>query len=424
MNNPQSVYFFIHWLGCLVSLGIWGQVNAQQPLEQVEIQLQTWSNELLEGTDFQVQLETNKEFSQLLAETLRRPDSYSYPFDSLKSISILTAEDNSFRLFTWHLVKRPDNKTYYGEIEHYYFGLVQRKYTPANGPTEYLVIPLIEMEEIPRGVETEVLDNYNWLGALYYPAKGRGNEIPVFKFKYYDPKQIASNGKIKQVKQNHYVLLGWNGMDNTSNLKSVEVMSFDPENPKRVLFGAPIFFFDPVVPKSRALFRYSEYAPFGLNFGYAKGGLFGLGKEEVILFDHLANPGNTTQKLTEIWEMGPDGSYDALALRGGAFEWYKNIEVVSTLSRKQATAARDNQEQIIRARLAEAKRMAQYLGDEDIVAEIEAIEQQKSLSNRSLRKLRQQEKRILQKQDEIQAAEQERLKEAGIQLNSSSDSEN
>lgn len=397
---------------CCLGTVSFGQANM---LEAEQILTQR-AKILLEGNNFDQQIAENKLFSRELIETLRQPESFLYPFDSLKSISILTAEDHSFRIFTWQIVRRPDNKTYYGEVAHYYFGLIQRNLPAAENPEELIIIPLVEQEDIPRGVETEVLDNYNWLGALYYPFKGYGTKIPLIQFKYYDPRQIGSNGKIKRIKQDHYVLLGWNGMDNTSNLKSVEVISFDPKKPNRALFGAPIFFFDPVVPKSRALFRYSEYAPFGLNYGYAKGGLFGLGKEKVILYDHLATPGTNGKQLTEIWDMGPDGSYDALALRNGRFEWFKNVEVISTLSKGQADESVENQERILRARLAEAKRMAQLMDETEIVAEIEALEAKDKLTNRTLKKLRQNEKLILKKQNELQAAERQRLKEAGIEL--------
>lgn len=237
------------------------------------------------------------------------------------------------------------------------------------------------------------------------------------KFKYYDPSQRKSNGAIKRVKKDMYLLLGWNGLDNRSNIKFVDVLSFDPRDSTRAIFGANVFYFDPLVAKHRAIFRYSEYSPFGLNMAYVKAGLFPGSKKEMIVYDHLGSPKPGDQKLKEIWEMGADGSYDALSYqKGGRFEWRKNVEVIDQLSRREIREAAENQEKILRARLAELKRLAILSGDEQLVEDIERLEERKDLDKKAARFLRRKEKMVLKEQQQRQEEEKKRLQKAGIDL--------
>ena len=63
-------------------------------------------------------INANNGFITILKEVLSFDKSYKYPFDSLQTLSILSPEDNSFRIFNWIL--RKDNGTYdYFCIIHY-----------------------------------------------------------------------------------------------------------------------------------------------------------------------------------------------------------------------------------------------------------------------------------------------------------------
>jgi hypothetical protein len=319
---------------------------AQPSLETVEKELQDLAHQVLYDDSLGTKIKRNKEFSSLLIETLRRPESYRYPFDSLKTISILQAEDNSFRIFTWHIVDKNYNQ-YYSKQYHYFFGLVQRRYEH-DGQTDYLVIPLLDMQEAPAGVENMVLDNYNWFGAQYYPPKNSSGKLESYTLKFLDRANTPPGENIKEIKQDFYVLLGWNGNDQRSNIKLVEVMSFDPEDPEHIIFGADVFYFD-MIPKYRAVFQYSEFAPFTLNYAKVKKGWFGLGKKEMIVYDHLAPPKYGTSPLEEVYNMGPDGSYDALYFykRRGYFEWYRDVELADKFNnqynRKQVEEMRERE---------------------------------------------------------------------------------
>lgn len=333
--------------------------DASKSIAQVEKELAPMAHTILNGDSTDEKVTLNKEFTTRMMYLLKRPESFDYPFDSLKTVSILKSADHTFRVFTWYFVDRPKD-VMYGDLAHYYFGLIQREYITATGEKQYIVIPLMELPSIPQGFESVVTDNYRWFGALYYQPKDK-TYIPQFRGQYY--KLVPKEGEVgevnetewvydfvpgkvgertlrqvkklkydnmKRVKEDitYYVLTGWNGWNNQANYKVLEVMSFDPEDSTRVLFGAPILYFDKI-PKSRALFKYSEYAPFSLNINTVKSGWFKLGKRQMFVYDHLANPNMNPE--TGIYESGPDGTYDALNYykkHGGYFEWYRNVKVV------------------------------------------------------------------------------------------------
>jgi hypothetical protein len=326
-------------------------LQAQRPLPEVEAELAGFAKAMAESTVFDEQIAANRRFAALLIETLARPESYAYPFDSLRSISILRAEDNSFRLFTWQLSEKLEPEAQYGEVRHNYFGLVQRKYLdPKSRATEYIVIPLVELPRIPLGVENMLLDDQRWLGGLYYPARYRSG-IPAYTLRYYDPRDRDAEGKIKRKRQTFYLLMGWNGVDQRSNLKFVDVMTFDPEDKRRVLFGADVFYFDPI-PKYRAVFKYSEYAPFTLNYSYVKKGL---GKRRMIVYDHLAAPRGGSG-LEQVWDLGPDGSYDALFYDRGSssFAWGRNVQIAERYNERFSRKVAEQQRRTERERLRQA----------------------------------------------------------------------
>ena len=337
----MKIYKF-SFLVCICLL--WGTLTQAQLLSEIESELKVMAQDILLHDSLNYKIEQNKKFTRLLIRTLKRKESFNYNFDSLKTISILKPADNSFRIFTWFIVDK-NYKEYYGEQYHYYFGLVQRKYTNEDGRVEYVVIPLIEMPQLQQGVENMVLDNNSWVGALYYLPRNE-KYIPSYNMKYYNQHEQ------KQKKQKFYLLMGWNGHDLSSNYKVIDAISMDMEDKNKVIFGANVFYFD-VIPKHRAIFHYSEYAPFSLNFSYVKGGPFNLFNKKMIVYDHLAMPGENRKKLQELYELGPDGSYDGLSFikSKGQFKWYKNVVLAEKFNNKQTR----RQQELVRER--EQKRL-------------------------------------------------------------------
>jgi hypothetical protein len=343
--------------------------DASKSVQQVEKELAPMARTILNDTSTDHKIEVNKEFIVRFTRLLQRPESFDYPFDSLKTVSRQSPADNSFRVFTWYIIDNP-TQAYYSDASHYYFGLVQRKYVDVKGKTHYLVIPLMELEQVPKGIENVVTDNLSWFGALYYKPKdskhidhydgfyyklvpGKGEmkrdpnqkeEVITFIPGKYRGRTITqadqpkySNYKRVKTPVRYYLMLGWNGWDNTANYKVVDVLSFDEKDSMKVNFGAPIFYFDRI-PKARALFKYADYAAFTLNYGQVRRGPFKIFSKRMLVYDHLSPP----QKARPVdqFDLGPDGSYDALSFYGrygGYFEWYRNVETTDKYdSRKHA----------------------------------------------------------------------------------------
>lgn len=404
-------------------------------VQQEEKALAKMAHTILNSDSTDHKFELNKKFIVRLTKLLQKPESYDYPFDSLKTISRLTPEDKSFRIFTWYIVDRPAN-TYYGDYAHYYFGLIQRKFVGKNGKVHHLVIPLMEMETIPKGIENLVTDNYNWFGALYYQPKGR-DHLLSYDGSYY--KIVAKEGEAKEEKKEteqtitfipgkfhgrmlketqklsysnqkrvkekvrYYVLTGWNGWDHKANYKVVDIMTFDPEDSTKVVFGAPIMYFDRI-PKARGLFKYSDYAPFSLNMSYVKSGPFKLFRKYMIVYDHLAPPRDA--RPTEASQLGPDGSYDGLyyfSKYGGYFEWYRDVEVAEKIEGKR--------------HLKEMQKRQAYYAAQDSLTFPDYNQLNGKKSQRQARKANRREYDRQRKESE------RKLKEAGIKLGTAKEEE-
>ena len=332
--------FFRHFLYLSILLSLFSlslELRGQQAsMEELEDLLVELSGKILvpDSMSLKVSLEeklaANKVFARELSRALTQPESYQYPFDRLKSISIQTAVDQQFRIFTW-IIRDRKLKGYDYEDYHYHFGLVQRKYIE-NGVTEYIVIPLIEVQKLPKDAESLILDQNQWVGALYYPQNFQKG-IPSFELKYVDPRL---GPKAKPVKQKFYLLLGWNGYDHTSNLKLMDVMTFDPKAKDQIIFGANVFYYESLVPKTRVIHRYSENAPFSMNFAYVKNGPFNLFRKKMLVFDHLRTQKNGVNPLRNSFDMGPDGTYDAFNFYKGAgvFEFRRGILLAEKYNRK------------------------------------------------------------------------------------------
>lgn len=341
--------------------------DASKSVQLVEKELAPIAQAILNDTSTDHKIELNKEFITRFTRLLQRPESFDYPFDSLKTVSRVAPADNSFRIFTWYIIDNP-NQAYYSENAHYYFGLIQRKFVDKLGKTHFLVIPLMELEQMPKGIENIVTDNLSWFGALYYkpkdskyldhydgfyykltPGKGEVKRDPSKKEEVitYVPGKYRgrtltqvdqpkySNYKRVKTPIRYYMLMGWNGWDHTANYKVVDVLTFDEKDSMKVNFGAPIFYFDRI-PKARALFKYADYATFTLNYGKVRRGPLKVSSKRMLVYDHLSPPQKA--RPMDQFDLGPDGSYDALSYYGrygGYFEWYRNVTTTEKYDSKK-----------------------------------------------------------------------------------------
>ena len=165
-------------------------------IKEYEDTLKVIAEKIMYSDNEQERVNANNGFISILKDVLSYDKSYKYPFDSLETISILSPENKSFRLFNWIL--RKDNGTYsYFCLFHYHN---KRK-------KKYEIIELNDNSDNLRNPIYEDLDSKNWFGALYY-------EIIY----------------IKKSGRKFYTLLGWDGNDGNSTKKIIEPMYFSGKN--------------------------------------------------------------------------------------------------------------------------------------------------------------------------------------------------
>ncbi len=216
-----------------------------------------------------------------LVRALKTPNSFQYPFDRLKSISILSPPDSTFRIFTWQLFVNDSTYRYYGAIQ-------------MNTP-ELQLYPLIdrsfEMPDMPLG---EQLTSDRWYGALYYNLMPIGN-----------------------ARQRYYLLFGYDAYAFFEKRKLIDVLSFEPGG--KPVFGAPVFNRPDSVRTAaadgemRLILQYSSEAAIKLNWDR---------QYEKILYDHLIPmPSPFGRGITYV----PDGSYEGFNIVKGRLEYINKV---------------------------------------------------------------------------------------------------
>lgn len=204
-------------------------------------------------------------FIRMLVRSLKTPNSFYYPFDSLETISRIYAPDSSFRIFSWQWARDED---YYRQR-----GAIQMK--TADGSLQ--LYPLVDMSQFTTAPQDSVRTGKNWIGAIYY-----GIVMKTFNNKKY------------------YTLLGYDDNNMRSTKKWLEVLSFDEKG--KPVFGGPFFANnDGNGTPSTSLARYCmEYKKDGrARMNYDK-------DMDMIVYDHLVSESNEPDKP---YTMIPDGDY-------------------------------------------------------------------------------------------------------------------
>ena len=218
----------------------------------------------------------NYAFIKTLVTALKTTNSFLYPFDSVKTITILNSPDNRFRLLTWHVTNDDGSYRFYGTIQ-------------MNTPTGNLkLFPLEDYSPLLKNPEDSVTDSHKWFGAQYYKI------VPVY----------AQNP--------YYVLLGWKGYTDKSTKKVIEVLSFRDEKPE---FGMALFDGNGKTRK-RVVFEYTRQASMLLRY---------VPERNLIVFDHLSPPNPDLKNQRETY--GPDLTYDGYRLRNGRWVYSENLDM-------------------------------------------------------------------------------------------------
>lgn len=202
-------------------------------------QLNNLSKTIIDANNDEDKYKANKEYKIILKEILNNPNSFTFSFDSLKDISILKV--NNLKIYNWAIPKID------GTFE--YFALLQIRVSK----NVYKTIELTDQSDTIKLPESKILTPKNWYGALYY--------------------KIIYN---KKIGKNIYTVLGWDGNNNLSNKKIIDVITITSNG--NIKLGASIFKTKKKI-KKRVIFEYSDNAVMSLKYNQ---------KLKKIIFDYLA----------------------------------------------------------------------------------------------------------------------------------------
>lgn len=215
-------------------------------------------------------------FIRMLVRSLKTPNSFYYPYDSLETVSRIYAPDSSFRIFSWQWERDED---YFRQR-----GAIQMK--TADGSLK--LFPLVDISEFTTAPQDSVRTGKNWIGAIYY-----GIVMKTFNNKKY------------------YTLLGYDDNNMRSARKWIEVLSFDETG--KPVFGGSLFSLkdskDSAVkyapPVARYLMEYKKEGRARMNYDKDL---------DMIVFDHLIVEQN---QADQPFNKVPDGDYQGFKWENG-----------------------------------------------------------------------------------------------------------
>ena len=227
----------------------------------------------------------NYRFIRTLVSALKTPDSYQYKFDSVKTVAIAYAPDNTFRVFTWNVMNQDGSYRFYGTIQ-------------MNTPGQLKMYPLTDYSPFIKNPEDTLLSPHEWLGAEYFKIIKAGDAAKPY-----------------------YVLLGWKGNTVKTTKKVIEVLSFTSGQP---VFGMPVFNAGGKNP-DRIVFEYSRQVSMMLKY---------LDDKKMIVFDHLAPP--VPKMKGDYAVYGPDLTYDGYQLAGGRWALVQDLDLRNVAEERDA----------------------------------------------------------------------------------------
>ncbi|MEO5591192.1 MAG: hypothetical protein ABIR15_22255 [Chitinophagaceae bacterium] len=272
----NKFFFFLTFIGCMGVL----TANAQKIgladrkiIIKKEDSLKIYADSMINAETAGKRFLSDSQFVKTFVRTLKIGNSFSYPFDSLPTVSKLYPQDSSFRIFTWQLKK--------DEYMYYQKGAIQMK-TP-DGSLK--LFPLFDASMFTGKPLDSLRTRKNWIGAIYYRII-----------------QKEFNGK------KYYTLLGFDDYTVSSNRKWMEVLSFDQNG--EPVFGGPVISFKDDTSKVKPVLN-----RFDIEYKKEARTLFNYNPEmDMIIYDHLISESEEpARKETYI----PDGDFEGFRWENG-----------------------------------------------------------------------------------------------------------
>lgn len=248
-------------------------------LTESENKIKKWFNIISETKNDSVKLSYNDSIINVFDSILMFQESYFYKFENLSFVGKIYSSDKLFRIINWNLSFNNGSYKYFGYIQYY-----NKKENDIN------LFPLIDKSQSIENPKQALLTNENWFGALYY--------------------KIILN---KDGNNNYYTLLGWDGNNDFTNIKLIEVLYFTRSGKPK--FGKNLFRIENEKSK-RVIFEYNNRATLTLRYDdYLN----------MIIYEHLS-----PEKPSQIGQYKfyvPDFSYDGLEFKKGKYIHHSAIDV-------------------------------------------------------------------------------------------------
>lgn len=217
-------------------------------------------------------------FANLLAEVLKIPGSFEYPFDQLKTIGKVTSSDKKIRLITWNLPLKDGTHIYYGFLLSKGSGKEPKAIRLTDNSNNYL------------DAATETGSPANWYGCLIY--------------------EIV---EMKSFGETLYTLLGYDPNNLFTSKKLIDVLWFNQAG--EPVFGKPVFRMTKGI-QSRVIFEYSAKIQMSLKWNE---------RMKMIVFDHLSPSRPSFAGNYEYY--GPDFSYDGFRFEKGTWVLVEQVDM-------------------------------------------------------------------------------------------------
>jgi hypothetical protein len=104
---------------CIFGISLGGYAQKKEDFIMMEDSIVKLHKNIISERNKILRYEKNEQLLYLLEETLEMKNSISHPFDSLKTISVLTSPDKKLRIFTWYLISNEGIHEHYGFIQTY-----------------------------------------------------------------------------------------------------------------------------------------------------------------------------------------------------------------------------------------------------------------------------------------------------------------
>jgi hypothetical protein len=242
-------------------------------------------------------------FIPMLTKALKTENSFNYPFERLRNISIQYPKDSTFRIFSWQL--------YVDSSDYRYYGAIQMN-TPA-----LKLIPLADRSfQLEGEVEQAILFNENWYGALYYNIVDfdtpEGRKYLLFGYDNYENfERFEEEGD-----RDREFAFSHSDYEYVSKRKVIDVLSFKQN---KAIFGAPVFVHvnpknQKQYTKNRVVLEFSADAVVSCNYDEF---------EQMIIFDHLMPMSEAIPGEKPVYM--PDGTYEGYRLQNGKWIYVESV---------------------------------------------------------------------------------------------------